>query len=369
MVFKKFEIYHLRLKFKQPFKSNFAVMKYKDTVFVKAYTSNNNLVGLGEAPALQFPFYDYEYTNCSIEVLKEFLLPALLKKTVNSVADLIEILSFVKGHHIAKNAVEMAFWHLTSQTQGKPMWELWGGDKKRVPVAISLGFEKDTKKLLKKVEKSLLTGYRLIKINVKPGIDIEILKEVRKRFGDIALIIDANSAYTLDDVKTLKHLDYYTNLILEQPLDPDDLFGHAKLQTLLETPIMLDESITSLEKAKQAVTLGACNIINIIPARIGGYEKAKQIAEFCQRHHIPVRCGGILETSWGKLFNLQLATLPNFSIAGDISGTDRYFKTDIVSPPLVVRQDGFIDVPQSGYGWHINEKTFKNLTINKIDIS
>lgn len=367
MIFTKFTIYHLRLQFKEPFTTNFLKLKYKDTVFIKGETEKK-LIGYGEAPALQYPLYDYEYTGATIDTLKRFILPLLIGKKINTVADLDQVLEVVKGYKKAKTALEMAYWHIKSQQEKAPLWKLWGGSQKRVTVAISLGFEKDLIKLNEKIETALRRGYRLIKVNIQPRCDLEIVKAIRKKFGDISLILEANSAYTLNHLNDLKRLDRYTNIVLEQPLNPDDLFAHAKLQRMLETPIMLDESITSLEIAQEAITLGACDMLNIIPCQVGGYEKAIAIAKLCEKHHLPVRCGGIMESGWGKLFSLNLATLSSFSLAGDISSTDRYFKTDLISPALTMSQDGFIDAPQQQTDYHINLEAMKKLTITKIEV-
>lgn len=368
MKFTKFEIYHLQLRLKKPFETSFARFQDKDTVFVKAYTKDG-LVGLGEAPALPFPFYNYECTDTVISMLSRFILPPLLNEEINSIDELEKSYSLVRGHNMAKTGIEAAFWHIKAQEEQKPLWQLWGGVRKEIEAGISLGVEQDVSGVLTKVEKALEAGYKRIKIKIKPGMDIKVAKAVREKFGDISLMLDANSAYTLADTDTLKKLDEYKLLMLEQPLGHDDIIDHADLQKELQTPVCLDESIHSLEDAQKAIRIGATKIINIKPPRVGGFWQSKLMAEYCESKNIPVWCGGMIETGWGKAFNVHISTLNNFSLAGDTSGTAQYFEEDVIEPDLIVDKNSMIQVPTTpGVGFEIKEKTFKKLTRNIIEI-
>ena len=367
MIFEKFEIHHLKLRLKKPFETSFARFQNKDTVFVKAFTKEG-LVGLGESPALPFPFYSYECTDTTILILEKFILPQLIEKEINEIEELEKSYSHIKGHNMAKTGVEAAFWHLKSQEANKPLWQLWGGVRKEIEAGISLGLEKDVETLVTKVEKALEKGYQRIKIKIKPGMDIKIAEAVRKKFPKIKLMFDANSAYTLKDVKIFKELDEYNLLMIEQPLAHDDFIDHVKLQKELKTPICLDESIHTFDDARKAIEIGACKIINIKPARVGGYWQAKKIAELCEKQAIPVWCGGMLETGWGKMFNIHISSLNNFKLAGDTSGTDQYFEEDIINPDIIVKSNSMIDVPQNEMRYNIKEDVFQKLTQKIIKI-
>ena len=367
MIFKKFEIHHLKLRLKKPFETSFARFQDKDTVFVKAFTKEG-LVGLGESPALPFPFYNEECTDTTLVILERFILPRFLNKKIDTIEELEQSYRHIIGHNMAKTGLEAAFWHLKSQEEQKPLWQLWGGVRKEIEAGISLGLEKNVQTLVEKVEKALAKGYQRIKIKIKPGMDVNVAEAVREKFPEIKLMFDANSAYTLKDLEIFRALDRFKLLMIEQPLAHDDIIDHVQLQKELKTPICLDESIHTFEDARKAIEIGACKIINIKPSRVGGYWQSKKIAELCEKNNIPVWCGGMLETGWGKMFNIHISSLNNFKLAGDTSGTDQYFEKDIITPDIVVKSNSMIDVPQTGIGYEVQENIFKNLTQKVIEI-
>ncbi|MCL6552878.1 MAG: o-succinylbenzoate synthase, partial [Firmicutes bacterium] len=257
-------------------------------------------------------------------------------------------------HHMAKAAVEAALWDLHARAQGISLAALLGGTRDRVAVGVSLGIEPTVDALLERVEHFLHLGYRRIKIKIKPGWVLEPVEQIRRRFGDIMLQVDANSAFSLDDAPLLRALDDHHLVLIEQPLEEDDIVDHAKLQAQLRTPICLDESIVHARAARAALELGACRVINIKQARVGGLTEAVAIHDLCQARGVPVWCGGMLETGPGRAANLALASLPNFTLPGDISASDRYFQEDLIDPPVVLNADGTITVPTgAGLGVHV----------------
>jgi o-succinylbenzoate synthase len=352
----------LRLRLRRPFETSFARIRDRDTVLVRAFSSDG-LVGYGEAPALPGPYYTYESTDTVLLMLRSYILPSVLVKEIESIEDLEHCYQHIKGHPAAKTAVESTYWHLKSQAANKPLSQLWGGVRDRVEAGISIGSEPNVQAVLKKIEDALGTGYRRIKVKIMPGRDVDVIKAIRDAFGDITLMADGNSSYSLHDIDQLKRLDDFNLLMLEQPLGDDDLIDHAELQRQLRTPICLDESIHSREKARQAVQIGAAHIINVKPAHLGGYWQGKLVAEDCQQRGVPVWCGGMLETGIGKAFNIHLSSLENFTLPGDTSGTDQYFEEDVLAEPIVIEGDSCIRVPTApGLGFPVSEKAIDRLT-------
>lgn len=362
------DLIHLRLRLRLPFETSFARLHHKDTVLVRAYT-DHGLIGYGEAPALPVPYYNEECSDTVLLMLERYILPSALGRELESIDALQACYATIRGHHMAKTGVEAAYWHLRAQEAGKPLWQLWGGLRDRVEVGVSIGTEPQTDEVVRKVGKALTTGYKRIKVKISPGRDIAVAKAIRNTFGSISLMLDANSAYTLDDTNLLRQLDEFDLLMLEQPLAYDDIIDHSTLQRSLATPICLDESIHTRSDARKAIDLGAARIINIKPPRVGGFWQAKLMSEECGRRGVPVWCGGMLETGLGKVFNLHLSSLDNFSLPGDTSGTDQYFEEDILVEPLVVGFDSCIDVPQGpGLGREINERAIRDLMVSSRSI-
>jgi O-succinylbenzoate synthase len=281
--------------------------------------------------------------------------------------DIINILfKPVRGNKIAKTALEFAVWDILGKAKGMSISELLEGNRKQVLVGVSIGIQKDIKLLLVKVEKYLAQGYKRIKIKIKPGYDVEPVRAIRKEFPEIMLQVDANSIYKLSDYEHLKKLDEFNLLLIEQPLAHDDIYQHSKLQKELKTPVCLDESITSTEDALFALEIDACRVINIKPSRVGGLTESKRIHDLCLKKSIPVWCGGMLETGIGRSFNAGLASLPGFSLPGDISANDRYFENDIVLNPFKLNSNGTLDVPDlPGCGAIVDEEFLERITLEK----
>jgi O-succinylbenzoate synthase len=272
----------------------------------------------------------------------------------------------LRGNNMAVASVEMSLWDLMGKLRGQSLFELLEGRKTEVEVGVSIGIQPSIRSLLDKVASRIAEGYRRVKIKIKPGYDVEPVRSIRERFLDIPLQVDANSAYTLQDLQLLKQLDEFNLLLIEQPLAHDDIFDHAKLQRQLSTPICLDESIRSLDDARKAIEIDACRSINIKPGRLRGLERSKAVHDLCMKEKIPVWCGGMLETGIGRAFNVSLASLPGFTLPGDISASKNYLERDIITEEFELSKNGTFEVPrQPGIGVQVHEEALESRTIAK----
>ncbi len=357
------ELIHARLPLVSPFETSFGRTDQRELVLIKAFA--NGLVGYGEAVPL--PFYSYETIQTAWHILRDYAIPALLHQPLSTPEEAASRLRFVRGHPMARAGLELACWDLFAKAQGISLRELLGGKRERVPVGVSIGIQPTSEDLVKVVEKHLAAGYQRIKIKIKPDCDIEPLSAVRRAFPTIKMMADANSAYRLEDAPTLKKLDALHLMMIEQPLDYDDIFDHAQLQQQLDTPICLDESIHTLQHARHALALGSARIINIKVGRVGGYTEARAIHDLCLSKGIPVWCGGMLESGIGRAHNLALSSLPGFTLPGDVSASERYYREDIVDPPAILEPDGTIKVPANGpgIGVTIREDVLARYTLSK----
>lgn len=301
-------------------------------------------VGWGECVAAEDPSYSYETVDTAWHMLTSTIIPAIVGSEPAGALDVLSPVEWIRGHRMAKAVVEMAAWDLEAKLEGQPLADMLGGTASEVPVGVSIGIQRSDDALFTKIEGYLEAGYRKIKIKIKPGRDVEMLRAVRDRFNDIPMMADANSAYRLSDRERLAELDELGLMMIEQPLSHDDYLDHAKLQAQLETPICLDESIRSVGDARLALELGSCRIINIKPGRVGGLESSRQIHDLCREAGVDVWCGGMLESGVGRAHNLSLATLPGFTIPGDISESRRYWERDLVNPEFEM-SDGMMSVP------------------------
>jgi o-succinylbenzoate synthase len=301
--------------------------------------------GWGECTAPENPFYCPEDTDTAWHVLKDYLWPMLRGRELASAAHVWPLLEQVRGHNMAKAAIETAVWDAEAKLKNVPLWKLLGGERAEIPCGVSIGIKDSLDELSATVAKELAAGYQRIKIKIKPGKDIQSVQRLRQDFPRIKLMVDANSAYRKDDWPLLKQLDGFYLMMIEQPLGWDDLFGHVEVQKGLQTPICLDECIHTHEHAEAAIALGACKIINIKLGRVGGHLQAKRIHDLCQRHSIPVWCGGMLESGIGRAHNIAMSTLPNFALPGDVTASKRYWHEDIISPEVTVTSRGTIQVP------------------------
>jgi o-succinylbenzoate synthase len=322
--------------------------------------------GWGECVSGEDPYYSSEWIESSWPTITRYLAPALLGRNIESARECVALFSRVRGHRMAKAALENALWEAEAKQKNLPLWKLLGGVRTEIPCGVSIGIQDSVEQLLEKIQTELNVGYRRIKVKIKPGWDVGVLEKIRARWAYIALSCDANSAYTLDQFERLRALDQFHLLMIEQPLWDDDIFYHARLQKELKTAICLDESITSARSAAMALELRACRIINIKVGRVGGFTEAKKIHDICRDQQIPVWCGGMLESGVGRAHNIALSTLENFSLPGDVSASKRYWKEDIIDPEVQVSPRGLIAVSnQPGTGYRVREDLIEKLTVRK----
>lgn len=367
MKFTRINLYHLRMPLLSAFETSFGRISTRDCVLLEAFA--DNLVGFGECPADRDPGYSYETVGTAWHVLQDFLVPAVLNREMANAVELQQLMGFVRGHNMAKAGLEIALWDLLGKDQGRSLRQLLGGVHLKVQVGVSVGLQEDPHRLVEVVQGYLDQGYARVKIKIKPGRDIEDTRAVRKAFPSLRLQVDANSAYTLDSAKALLALDNLKLLLIEQPLAEDDLWDHRQLQAKFRTPLCLDESVTSPRLARQALEMKACRVINIKPGRVGGLSQAVAIHDLCLTKGIPVWCGGMLETGVGRASNLAIASLPGFTLPGDISATDRYYHEDITEQRFTLNPDSTIDVPdEPGLGVSINPYALKRYTLAKLSL-
>jgi O-succinylbenzoate synthase len=319
-----------------------------------------------ECVAGEDPFYSEESYETAWYALERYLAPALAGRSVESGSGVPRLLPAIRGHRMAKAAIENAVWEAEALQKAIPLWKLIGGSQTKINCGVSLGIQDTVEDLLVKVDAELAAGYQRIKVKCKPGWDVEVFRAIRNCWPNILLSCDANSAYTTDDFDHIKSFDEFNLLMIEQPLWNDDFYFHSKLQRQIETPICLDEAIRSARDAQAAIELGSCRIINIKVGRIGGLSEAIKIHDVAQQHGIPVWCGGMLESGIGRWQNVALSSLPNFKLPGDVSASQRYWKEDIVDPPVTVSAQGTITVPSgAGSGYQVRKELIDKLTVRK----
>ncbi len=369
MKIEQITLYHIRQRLITPFVTSFGNEQDRECLIVEMRSAG--LTGWGECVATSFPGYSYETVQTARHIMADFLIPALLKEKIAEPADLLSLFHFVRGHPLAKAALEQAVWDLVAQQEGlsfaaklaQPYPE---GPRKRVKVGVSVGIQPDIDTTIKVIAGYLEKGYGRVKLKIKPGRDVAEARAVRAAFPDLILMVDANSAYTLEDVPTLQALDPLELLMLEQPLDHDDIFDHSQLRPQIKTPLCLDESIHTADQARYALALGACDIINIKPARVGGWETARRIHDLCRAQNVPVWCGGMLETGIGRAGQLALAALPGFTLPGDISATERYYAADITPPFTLNQEDSTQTVPSGpGLGISVDRRQLQKVTLHQ----
>jgi O-succinylbenzoate synthase len=326
--------------------------------------------GWGECTAGEGPFYSDEWTETAWNTLKDFLAPMVVGREAENAAGVYDLMKKVRGHRMARATIETACWDLEARRAGRPLWKHLGGVNEEIPCGVSIGIQDSPEALLEKIEKELADGYQRIKIKIKPGWDIDIVRRVRERFPEILLMGDANSAYTLADVPLFKALDEFNLMMLEQPLAHDDVFDHAELQKQIRTPVCLDESVRTFEDAKHAIELSACRIVNVKLGRVGGHSQAQRVEQVCRQSGIPVWCGGMLESGIGRAHNIAMATLPGFTLPGDVSASARYWEEDIIEPAVTVSARGTISAPDKrGIGFEVKTALIDRLTVRRETIS
>jgi o-succinylbenzoate synthase len=347
------EMRTVRLPLNEPFETSFGSIDSRLIFLISVRAAG--LTGWGEVVAAEEPRYSYETVGTAWHVIRDYFAPAMLARPVANLADLSARFSVFRGHNMAKAGLELAYLDLLAQASSQSLSQLIGGTRARIPVGVSLGIQPAIEQLLSKVDRYLILGYQRIKLKIKPGWDVDVVRETRRRHGNILLSVDANCAYKSAEDNMLDALDEFGLLMIEQPLDYDDLIEHAKLQTRLRTAICLDESITGVTRARQALDLGSCRIINIKIGRVGGYSQALPIHDLCYSRNVSVWCGGMLESGIGRAHNIALASLPGFSLPGDISASSRYFAHDVIVPEVSVDSSGMVEVPRRvGLGFQVN---------------
>ncbi len=360
-------LHHLSMPLVSPFETSFGRATHRDCVMVEVRAEG--LIGWGECPADSNPGYSYETAQTALHILRDFLAPAVLATEVADAAAFQERVAWVRGHAMAKSGLEMALWDLQGQREGRSLRALLGGESPSVAVGVSVGIQASPEKLLDTVASYLADGYRRVKLKIKPGRDVAEALAVRRRYPDLKLQVDANSAYTLETADALRPLDDLGLLLIEQPLGEDDLWDHHRLQKGFRTPICLDESVISPRAARQALEMGSCRVINIKQGRVGGLLNAIEIHNHCREQGIPVWCGGMLETGVGRAANLALASLPNFTLPGDISATARYYERDITHEVFTLNADSTITVPDKpGLGVTVDRNALAVFTVTKVEL-
>jgi O-succinylbenzoate synthase len=361
----KLVLRQIRMPLVHFFETSFGRTYERDIVLVEVVA--DGVSGWGEVTAGENPFYNEEWTDAAWLILRNYVAPRVLHHEFASAAEVALRTAHIRGHYMARGGLEAAVWDLEARRNGVPLWQqIGGGARKEISCGVSIGIQDSVDQLLRKIETELNAGYQRIKMKIKPGWDVDVVREVRKRFPSIKLMADANSAYTLDDIEHLRLLDEFYLMMIEQPLGHDEIIDHARLQAALQTPICLDECIRSAHHAQQAIQMGACRIINIKLGRVGGFSAAKRVHDVAHAAHVPVWCGGMLESGIGRAHNVALSTLPGFVLPGDVSASKRYWKRDIIIPPVEVTARGTIEVPsQAGFGYNLDLEYLRQITVRE----
>ena len=360
----RLELRLLKLPLVHFFETSFG--RIDDKHFILVRVDGDGASGYGECVADVDPYYSAETNDTCWHIIADFVAPRVVGAAFAHPREVFPALRAIRGHHMAKAAVEMAAWDLHARQRGEPLARLLGGARERIASGVSIGIQPSVDALIANVERELAAGYRRIKIKIKPGWDVGPARAVRERFPDISLMVDANAAYSLADADHLAELDAFDLMMIEQPLDYDDVADHAVLQRRLRTPICLDESIKTVGIARDAIQAGACRIINIKPGRMGGFAESIRLHDLCASHGVPVWHGGMLESGIGRAANLHLSTLPNFTLPGDVAASRRYFDPDLIEPPIDVAADGTIAVPTgAGIGVSVREDRIAGATLKQ----
>jgi len=364
------ELCEVGLPLKAPFETSFGTTFERRVLLVRVF-DREGAIGYGECTAAENPFFNHETIDTAWSIISDFVAPILGKAQISNAADVSAALDAIRGNRMAVGAVETAIWDLEAKLADRPLWLHLGGTRSEINSGVSIGLQKTPEILLEKVTREVESGYQRIKLKIKPGQDIELVKTIRRAFPDIMLSVDANSAYRLEkDSDLFIQLDEFGLLMIEQPLAAGDLVDHAKLQQKLKTPICLDESITCLADARHAIELDSCRIINIKLGRVGGHSEAIAIQELAAARGIPVWCGGMLESGVGRAHNIAMSTLQGFSLPGDVSASERYWHEDIIEPPVTVSENGVITAPSGpGIGFGVKEPLIEKITTRKTRVS
>jgi O-succinylbenzoate synthase len=368
----RLELRLLRLPLVRFFETSFG--RIYDRPFLLITAEGDGATGVGECVAEDSPFYSSETTRTAWHVITEFIAPMLLGRDFTHPREIYPALQRIRGHNMAKAAVEMAAWDLFARQQQQPLCRVLGGSEaiieRGIASGVSIGIQDTLDQLVERVGVELADGYQRIKIKIKPGWDVEAAARVRRHYPDAPLMVDANAAYTLADAPHLAELDQFDLMMIEQPLDYDDVLDHAALQSRIGTAICLDESLHTVKIGRQAIEARACRIINIKPGRVGGHGPSIELHDLAASHHVPVWHGGMLESGVGRAHNIHLSTLPNFTLPGDVAASRRYFSPDLIDPEIEVRPDGTIAVPQGpGIGVTLVDERVARATVERLELT
>ncbi len=364
MKIERIELREIHLPLVHFFETSFGRTTTRRIVLVRVFA--DGLTGWGEVTAGEEPFYSHETPETAWHILRDFLVPWTLQKEWPAASALAPRFQPIRGHNMAKAALENALWDIEAQAKDQPLARVIGGTLEEIPCGVSIGIQNSVEELLAKIQREVDSGYQRIKVKIKPGWDVEVLARIREKFPEVPLMADANSAYTLNDLARLRELDRFNLMMIEQPLGWDDLVDHARLQREIQTPVCLDESIHSAEDARKAIELRACKIINVKLGRVGGFTRAQALHEVCRAHRVPVWCGGMLESGVGRAHNIALSTLAGFTLPGDVSASRRYWKQDIIDPEVEVTPQGTIRVPPGpGLGYMPVLERIEQVTVRK----
>ncbi|HEV8228427.1 MAG TPA: o-succinylbenzoate synthase [Candidatus Limnocylindria bacterium] len=362
MKLERVELFVVRLPLKRAYETSGSRETHQTRVLARV--ESEGAVGWGESVAPELPWYSGETPKTVWYALEEIIVPQLLAADLQRAEDTERVLAWIREHRMAKATIEMAIWDLFARRGGVPLAKLLGGTRERILCGVAIGIQPTVDALLKTIDRELEAGYQRVKVKIKPGWDGHVAEAIRNSFPDLAFMLDANSAYTLDDAHVFKRIDAYHPTMIEQPLAADDIVDHATLQRQIVTPICLDESIHSGDDARKAIEIGATRVINIKAGRVGGLASARRIHDVCEDRGVPVWCGGMLEMGIGRAHNVHLASLPNFSLPGDVSASERYFETEIIGEPFGVERDGTMRVPiRPGIGVTVLEDVIRELAV------
>lgn len=368
MKIKSIELIEINLPLVHFFETSFG-RTYERRIILTHVRDEDGAEGWGEATCGETPSYSEEWTDAAWQVLEKILAPMVLGAEVDSAANIWDLMKQVRGNRMAKAAIETACWDLEAKRSGIPLWRHLGGVNQEIACGVSIGIQDSVQQLLEKIQTELDAGYQRIKIKISPRWDYDVIKKVRETFGDILLMGDANSAYTLADIDKLKSLDEFDLMMLEQPLPHDDIIDHAKLQREIRTPVCLDEPIKSPDDARKAIELKSGKIINLKNGRVGGHSESKRIEKICRENGIPVWCGGMLESGIGRAHNIAISTLAGYTLPGDVSASKRYWHEDVIEPAVEVSEKGTITASESpGIGFEVKRVRIEKLAVRKTSI-
>ncbi len=364
MPIERIELNFMRLPYVHFFETSFGRSYDRTFIIIRVYEAG--LVGYGECVAEEHPLYSGETTETAWHILKDFLVPLVFNRGIVEPEDYYQACKIFRGNQMAKAGLELALWDLKAKKQSVPLNKLYGGVRDEISAGVSVGIEDSLPELLSRIESYLSQGYERIKIKIKPGWDLDVCRAIREKYPDLLLQSDANGGYEPELTETLRKLDAFNLLMIEQPFPPYDLWEHSQLQKKMTTPLCLDESIISFESTKAALEMGSCRIINIKVGRVGGIVEARKIHDYCERYEVGVWCGGMLESGIGRAHNLHIATLPNFKYPNDLSASARYYQEDLIEPPIILSRPGYVRVPDGpGIGVNPVEERIEKATLKK----